>query len=306
MLTVQDVGTQILGNTPGKFYIFGGSEYGIKEKYIQILSEYHGDLIEAQSVLDVLSMMSKKHIVPLNPAVYVIRYDEGFVSSISDATEDKISTTNIVGTIVCIYESSKHMTKLSKYLPKYTVSIDAVSPQFVSKYLHSDFPKLADNCIEIAVKYSDNYSKAKNMCRCMNNVPAEKLLAMSDDQISKLFGCVDMSTEIQIRQGVASRNFKYLIDVVSNYEDQSDRIVYAVLQTMIELDKVLANSRIQSDVKQYANLWTQEDIYYMFMHAYDELYKLRSTSSYDVQNSLIYLFGLLKFQRIPGLEVMNR
>lgn len=305
MLSVQELGTQILGGTPGKFYVLGGTEYGIKEKYISILKDHYGNKIEAPTVQELLNMMSKKHIIPLTPAVYVVRYDETFVSGLSDATAGKIKNTNIVGTIVCLYEAPKHITKLAKYLPDYTATIDAVSPQFVNKYLHQDFPRLADRFISVAVGAAANYSQAKNMCRCMNCVPAESLFALSDSEITRFFGCADLSTEAEIRKGVASRNFKYLLNVVEKYPDEGDRVVYAILQTMIELDKVLDNGHINSDVKEFAKHWTREDVYYMFMNTYEELIKLRSMSSYDVNNSLVYLFGLLKFQRIPSPEVMN-
>lgn len=305
MLTVQEIGTQILNKTPGKFYVLGGSEYGIKEKYISILKEHYGKQIECPTVQEVLNMMGKKHIVPLEPAVYVVRYDESFVSTVSDATAAKINALNIVGTVVCVYEAPKHVNKLDKHLPQYTASIDAVSPQFVAKYLHSDYPKLADKFINLAVQACDNYSQAKNMCRCMNQVAPEKLYSMPDNDIIKLFGCSDTSTEAQIRIGVASRNFKHLLDLAARYSEDADRILYAVLQTMIELDKAMDNSHVQSDVRQYLKLWTREDIYYMFMNTYEELHKLRSMSSYDVNNTLVYLFGLLKFARIPSPEVMN-
>lgn len=305
MLSVQELGTQILGGNPGKFYILGGTEYGVKDKYISILKQHYGQLVESPTVQEVLNMMNKKHIIPLKPSVYVIRYDETFLSTLSDATSNKIANANIVGTIICIYESSKHLNKCDKYLPDYTSVIDSVSPQFVKKYLHSDFPKLADRLVDIAVAISDNYGQAKNMCRCMNSIHEENIIAMKDDEISKLFGCYDTSTELQIRQGVASRHFSYLISLADKYEDDGDRILYAILQTMIELDKAMDNSYVQSDVRQYLKLWTREDVYYMFMNTYEELNKIRSMSSYDISNSLVYLFGLLKFERIPDPEVMK-
>lgn len=305
MLTVQQVGTDILGGTPKAFYIFGGLEYGIKEKYIEILAKHYGNLIECPNVQEVINMMSKKHIVPLKPAVYVIRYDEAFASALSDALAEKVKHLNVVGTIVVIYENSKHVTKMDKYLSDHTVSIDAVSPQFVFKYLRSDFPQLPERFINIAISATSSYGQAKNMCRCMNMASANKLSGMSDSEIVSMFGCVNTSTESQVRLGVASRNFKYLITVADKYADDTDRILYCVLQTMIELDKCLDNSYGQSDVKKYIKQWTREDVYYMFMHTYQELKKLRSMSSYDVQNSLMYLFGLLQFAKIPSLEVME-
>lgn len=306
MLSVQEIGTQILGGNPGKFYILGGTEYGIKEKYISILREYYkGNQVESPTVQDLINMMSKKHIIPLQPTVYVVRYDEGFVSSLSEAYANKLKGLNIIGTIVCVYENSKHINKCDKYLPEYTATIDAVSPQFVMKYLHSDFPTLPDNLIKIAVNISANYSQAKNICRSMSCVKPESLYKLSDGQIARLFGYEDSSTESQIRVGVASKHFNYLVAVAEKYPEESDRILYAILQTMIELDKAMDSTRVQSDVRPYLKLWTREDIYYMFMNTYEELYKLRSMSSYETTNSLIYLFGLLKFTRIPSPEVMK-
>lgn len=305
MITIQDVGMQILSDNPGKFYIFGGTEYGVKEKYISILKDKHGKQVEATSVKDVIDMLSKKHIIPLEPAVYVIRYDETFVSEVSELLASKIKKLKFTGTVVCLYENIKHINKIDKHLPDVTVSIDAVSPQFIAKYLRSDFPNLADRFINIAVQHGDNYNQSRNMCRCMNSVSEESLNGMSDDHIAAFFGCSDVSTEAHIRVGVASKQFKYLIDTIESYDDDGDRILYAILQTMIELDKILDNGRVDSDIKQYAKYWTREDVYHMFMNTYEELKKRRSSTTCDIQYSLIYLFGLLKFKPIPSPEVMN-
>lgn len=305
MLTIQDIGVQILGDHPGKFYIFGGCEYGIKEKYISILRERYGTQIESPSVTELVEMLGKKHIIPLQPAVYVVRYDENFVSDVSELLASKILKLKFEGSIVCLYESPKHISKIDKYLPNNTVVIDSVSPQFVSKYLHSDFPKLDSRFINIAVQHGDNYNQSRNMCRCMSSVTYDSLNRLSDEDIAFLFGCSDVSTESRIRIGVAARQFKYLIDNLENYEDDADRVLYAILQTMIELDKVLDNNRIQSDIKQYAKNWTREDVYHMFMNTYSELKNSRSNSGYDIHLSLIYLFGLLQFKPIPSPEVMN-
>ena len=38
MLTIQELGLSIMGDSPKNFYVLGGSEFGIKEKYIDIVS----------------------------------------------------------------------------------------------------------------------------------------------------------------------------------------------------------------------------------------------------------------------------
>lgn len=305
MISIQDVGKQVLSGNPLKFYAMVGTEYGIKDKYIQVMRDHYGECIEATSVSAILNMMKTRHIIPLKPTLYVVRYDEEFISSLNESTQPLIKSTNIVGTIVCIYEQTKHSKKLSKYLSEYTVSVDAVSPQFVQKYLHSDFPNLPDRFISLAVKISDNYGHAKQICRGMSAVSVNSLYQLTDINISKIFGYKDTSTENQIRKGVASRNFNYLISVVNTYPDDADRILYSILSTMIELDKILDNSHVNSDIKQYANRWTRPDVYYMFMNTYLELQRLRSASITDSMNSVIYLIALLTFKNIPAPEVMT-
>lgn len=304
MITLQEAGTQILGGNPGKFYILLGQEYGIKCKYIDAMKQKYGDYVEAASVMDLLSMFKARHIVPLHPKLYIVRYDEAFVAGLTDAVAKQVKSAKIVGTIVCIYENSKHATKLDKYLPDYTVTIDAVSDQFVKKYLKADFPSLEDRLINIAVQISANYGHAVNICRSMSYANSMYAMQMSDSEIAKTFGYVDTSTEQDIKQGVAARNFNYLIKMVEKYDGEVDSILYAILSTMLELDANMDNPRRQSDLREFTKKWTREDVYYMFVQTYEILKKLRSMSIADPKNCLVYLLGLLQFETIPSLEVM--
>lgn len=305
MLSIQEVGTEILTNNPKNFYIFIGSEYGIKDRYLDILKSHYGEFIESETVSNVLNLMRTKRIIPLKPTLYIVRYDESFISSLSESTSKEISNTNIVGTIVCIYESSKHASKLSKYLPNYSVSLDSISPTFIQKYLQSEFSGLPDRFINIAVSSSANYGQAKLMCRCMKLVDVNKLYRLTDEEIASLFGRSSTSSDDNIRAGVAARNFNYLIDALKNYEGESDAILYCILSTMLELDKLLDNNRTQSDLRKYINLWTREDIYHMFMNTFKELENMRSLSIADTDNCVIYLFALLLFPQIPAPEDMS-
>lgn len=304
MISIQELGIQILNHDPQKFYIFGGCEYGIKTRYIDELIKYYGEKEEHTSVSDLINLMNTKHLIPLAPKVYVVRYDEVFYSQISEKYANKIKSSNIIGTIVCIYDNPKIITKMDKYIPEYTAIIDSVNPQFIQKYLKSDFPEINDRLINVAVKCSSDYGQAKNICNSMM-FDLEHINRLSDQDIETLFGYQNLSTTSQIRIGIASRNFGYLVQLIENYDGQLDNIVYTILQTMIDLDKLKTSPYSQLDIRDYAKQWRPEDIYYMFMHAYEELTKLRSLSSYDVYNSLIYLFGLLKFQNIPSLEDMK-
>lgn len=304
MRTIQEVGSEILNNNPKSFYIFGGTEYGIKKKYLSMLAQHYNDnVIEIQSFAELINTMSTKHIIPLKPALYICRYDENLVSTLTEVVASKIKSLKIIGTAVCLYENEKHLAKLDKFLPNYTVRIDAVSLQFKVKYLHTDFPHLPDKLINLAAQYANDYNDAQNMCACMSAVAPEELFALPDKAIMKLFGKLDISTEDQIKVGIASRNFTYLNQLIQNYTEV-DGVYYTILSTMLELDKITSNTQASSNLREYAKRWTKEDIYNMFMNTYEELKKSRTYST-DISNSLIYLFSLLKFQTVPSVEAME-
>ena len=304
MLSVQEVGTQILTGNPGKFYVFLGEEYGVKEKYLDNLkNHYQGEFVEMSSVSEILSIMSRKQIIPLQPKLYIVRYDESYVSSLSDKSEPAIDGSNIVGTVVCIYEEAKHCNKIEKYLPNYSVRIDKVSPQFVTKYLSSEFTNIPDRLIDLSIRYTDNYSQARNMCRSISKAVNE-VNQLSDEDISDLFGTVTLSSNSQIRIGVASRSFKYLMNAIDTYDSQYDSALYTMLSTMLELEKLKMSKHAQSDIREYANRWSLPDIYYFFNHVYAEIKKLRSMSS-DAKLSLIYLSSLVAFTTIPRKEEIS-
>lgn len=306
MRTIQEVGTEIFNKTPAKLYIFGGTEYGIKIKYLNMLKTYYEDnMIEGTSVKEVIGLMSTKHLVPLKPALYVVRYDEEFVSTLNESVAMKLKSLKIIGTLVCLYEADKHIAKLDKFLSNYLVRIDDVSVQFKIKYLHADYPHLPDRLIKLAAEYGNNYGDARNICACMQSIEPEKLFALSDIEMMKLFGKYDVVSEDLIKVGIASRNFSYLIKLAEQY-DNLESLYYTILSTMLELEKVLTNKYAQSSLKEYAKRWELKDIYNMFMHTYKALQDSRSTNSTaDTESLLIYLFSLLKFQSIPDIDEME-
>lgn len=305
MISIQDLGLSILSDSPKQLYILGGTEYGVKEKYIDKLTSLYGEKIEYPAVMDVIDMMSKKHLIPLKPALYVVRYDESFVSQIDASVAKKVMSAKIVGTLVCLYYDAKHITKLDKYLPDSVGVIDNVNPKFIEKYLHQDFPNLDDRSIKIATFAGQNYGHSRNICKSMSNSDIVELNKKSEEELYELFGCSAESTEKEIQFAIANRNFSKCVDLVDEYNGNIDSLIYTILNTMLELEKVLSSKYSNSDFKDYAKFWKVQDIYYMFMNTYEELNKLRSNTSTNIYNSLIYLFGLLTFKDIPSCEDMK-
>jgi predicted nucleotidyltransferase len=169
--------------------------------------------------------------------------------------------------------------------------------------LISDFPNLDVKLIDFAINHRPDYKGAWNICNSLAYADISKS-SYDDKTLSKTFGCIDSTTENQFRIGIASRNFAYSLSILESYSDNIDQIFYAILNTMLELEKLMDNKYAQSDIKEYVSNWTKPDIYNMFMNTYEELKKVRSHSSYKVENSIIYLLGLLQFKYIPSVEVM--
>jgi len=305
MITIQDFGLSVLSDSPKLMYIVGGSEYGIKDKYIEALTKHYGKKEEYPSVSACVDFLSVKHLIPVPPALYVIRYDENFVSTINPALVQKIRSLKKIGTIFCVYTDPKHVAKLDKFLPEFTCSVETIDPKYISKYLHKDFPHLDDRSIKIATYCASSYGHARTICKSMVNADPVLLAKMPEQAIAKLFGCSDASLESDIQKAVAGRNFAQAAQLLDKYEGDLDSLVYTILQTMIELEKILTSKYSDSPLKDYAKLWKIEDIYHMFMNSYAELDKLRSNTSTNTKSSLIYLFGLLTFKDVPSLEVMQ-
>ena len=305
MISIQELGLTIMSDSPKQLYIVGGSEYGVKDKYIDALIKLYGNKEEHESMSSLIDFLSVKHIVPLKPTLYIVRYDENFVSSVNTQLVQKINSLKFKGTIFCIYSEPKHIEKLNKFFPDNTGVIEPVNIKFVEKYLHSDFPNINPRYIQIASKAATSYGHARILCKSMMKCDERLLSAMSDKAIAKSFGCETLASESDFQKAIASRNFNICCKLVETYEGNLDNIVYTILQTMIEMEKVLTSKYSTSELKDYGKLWKLEDVYNMFMNAYSELEKLRSNTSTDISSSLIYLFGLFTFKDIPSVEVMS-
>ena len=303
MRTIQDVGREILSGTPASLYFMVGAEYGIKLKYIDLLAHHYGHIEYYDNIMTIIDMMSVKRIIPMQPCVYVVRYDFDFISNLSDRIVKKLNKCKIIGTIVCLYEDSKSTTKLDKYFPDFTVSIDAVDKQYLIKYLCADFPDLPNIIISnVVVPYCYNYYDAQLLCIALSSIPTNEYCSLPPDKIIDLFGHKTQLSDQYIKMNFVARNFYGLCQILENYADEPSSILYTVLSALLELEKIVGNKYVESDIKQYTHLWTRADIYHMFIHTYDCLKKLRTISA-DSKTLIMQLFTLLKFNPVPANDL---
>ena len=304
MLSIQDAGLSIMGDSPKDLYILGGVEHGIKEQYIDILCKKVGNKIESDNAVDLFAMMSKKRVIPLTPAVYVVRYDKAFLSKLNPQYADELKKCKIAGIIVLIYEVESDVKKLDKYFPDNTVIINNIEAKHICKYLKRDFPNLSDNYIQIAAKHASDYFQAKNICRCLNSIQGS--VTLTEGNIMWLFGLDKLYSDKDLALAIASRNFKAIMHIAEHYEgEDKNYILYQFLNCMLEMDKLLDSKYPSSPLKDYMKYWTRADIYYMFNHTYNAISQLRAGYSTDIDLYIVYLAALLRFKSIPSMEGLS-
>lgn len=304
MLSIGEVGTQILTGNPKHFYIFIGNEYGIKRKYLEHLKDHYHGFTEIENVSDLFKIMRKRQVIPLQPLLYVARYDESFLQSLDKQSVNKVKkeVKNIVGTLVCIYEEPKQVSKCTKYLEDYTVSFDGVNKSFIKKYLMEDFSELNPNYIDLIVQMHDDYQSAYYACLSLNNLDKSLVEKYDNKAISTVLGTHSGTSEKDFRYGVAARNFAYCLKAIESYEGQPEKLLYTFLSTLLDMEKLLSNPKQNSDLAKYRKCWNISDIYYMFMRVYHEIENSRNFSNYNIRSRLIYLIGILQFSPIPEVK----
>ena len=304
MLTIQEAGTEILGDSPKNLYIFGGIEYGIKVKYLEHLKQYYKESQEMTTVSDTLAIFSRKQLIPLSPKLYIVRYDDTFISDLSEKFIKKLLDINIKGTIVCIYEEEKAVRKCNKYLPDNTVSFDSINPSFIKQYLSKDFPELSTKAIEEAVRIHPDYMGAYNICLSLNTLSEMDIDGLNQRIMNAVFGYDVSSSENQFRQAFAERNFHICSDLIDTYIGDLSQIFYVWLATMLDMEKLLINSKQRSDISKSVKRWSMESVYNMFMQIYHQLELSRNSTVSNISDGLMYLALLLQYETIPAVEVM--
>lgn len=299
MREIQDVGIEILNNNPKKIYIFLGSEYVIKEKYIQILDKhYRGNHREVNSFSDLQSIGRGVSLLPLPPTTYVVRYDNDFIKQLSDRTVRDFEYLNFNGTAVFIYEQESDAKKLDKYLPEYTVTFFPVSKHLQKKYLLSDYNTLSEQTVDDVINFNLGYTMSDHICRSLSYCCDNGMI--NTELIRRSFIFQHYSTISDLQMYFANRNFAGIYRFLENTNIDISNVHYKFLSVIIDLMKVRKSSYIESAYKKYASKWTDEDLHNMFDNIFNELVKLRTKTS-DIYNSIMYIATLLCFRKIPKI-----
>lgn len=303
-MEIQDVGIEILGGNPKKFYIFCGSEYGIKSRYIDILKNHYGNYKEYDSVESVINLLTTKHLIPLQPTLYVVRYDSSFIKALSDSYVKSFNRTvsNIsdnLGTLVCIYDSNSDYKKLSKHLSDYVVNIDAVNPRFLMRYITEEFPDISNVSINSILQLTSNYGEIRNICNALSYAPPGSML--TPDQIRQLVGISDNISEETLKLAIASKRVDIIINYINTHSNY-DILIYGTFSILVELEKIKSTNYVKSNIKKYSNLWSISDVYNFYFWIYESLKYIRTSIVVDVGDLLVQIYSMLAYIHVPTFE----
>lgn len=301
MISIQKVGSEILSKHPDSLYIFVGNEYGIKIKYIHILSEYIGTIVEYDTVDIFMQQMKSAQLFPTEDHVYVIRYDSTFIKDLDEGYAEDLLGSDISGVLVLLYEDKKSADKLNKYFPENTVMINPVNSMYLKSYLHADYPSTDEHVIDIVASMTNDYNRAKILCDLLYEIPSEDVYSHSVEYYKDLFYIQDTSAnEDAFKRMFAFRNIPGTYHILNTIGYKPD--VYYLMQNVLnDIDKVFTYAKSNVPYKQCVSNWTKLDVYNMHECVYDQLKKSRTLSGFDVELSIKYLISLLAYSPIPIL-----
>lgn len=302
MISIQQAGVEILGNSPRSLYFFCGPEYGVKQKYVDHLSQLYGCAVQVETLRELFRSFERKSLVSSRDTLYVCRYDSDFVKKCDSNEAKKVLSHNVNGCVVCIYDDEKQYKKLDKLFPDNVVRFDNVSDKYVVRYLESDYPGLDDHYVKlVSSRCPGGYGQAKVVCGQLSLL-GSKISTIEDEDILRTFGLAKAYTEDQMMLAAASRSFSGVMAVVDTFEDDLSYLINGLCHVSIELDKAMDKRNSNSPYAKYVRKWTREDVYNFFEQAYVQTLKLRSNSSMCAYDSLVYLAALLKFRNIPSVS----
>ena len=219
MRTIQEVGLEILNDNPSKIYIFLGTEYAIKMKYLDKLHVYYKNTQNLDSYKDIHALTRKYQLIPTETStLYVVRYDGEFVRTLNDNTKLDLEHLNINGTLVFIYDSESDSKRLDKYLPDYTVSFFPISHGLQKKYIISDYPELSESTVDAVVALNLSYTESNTICNLLSAASIYDSVSYSD--LKRTFSVKHSHDIAQLQTLFADRDYCRIFLLLDQFDKQ--------------------------------------------------------------------------------------
>ena len=293
MLDLREGIQSINSDNPKSLYFFTGEEYGVKVEYLDILKKHYNQCLEVESLDELLKSFKVKSLIPRIPSLYVVRYDKQFIKDLNKDKVKEINKLNILGTIVGIYQDNNDEEKLDKYFEKNVLRVNKLSSVVMIKHLKSSYPSVPDNLLKVISENSVDYYQAKLRCESLVHLNSNEI---SQNEIIKLFGQKFSFDFQRFKLSVCSRNYKYALKELDNYESDYYLLLYEILQVMLDIAKGLENKYNADYTKEYLNLWDKKSVKLMYHLVFDQINMLRNNSTYKEYDSLVYSLSMLNFR----------
>lgn len=298
MLSVQDGAFQLLSDSPGPLYFLTGSEYGVKQQYIDHMESLYGNVVEVDSFSQLMSDLGRKSLIPRPKTLYIVRYDKDFVSDLSNDIASTLLSLPYDGTVVGIYQDDRSEKKLDKYFPDTTMRVNALSDVLQLKHLSNRYGSLDEHVVKMCIAVSSDYMMASNMCSALSLLSQTAASALSTADVSDLFGCTPSYDKDSFKRAVASRNYKAMVQWMDSH-DASDysEMFYDVLNALTEVAKSLDAGKPMAWVTPaMLRAWDAGQVLAMFEIVYEQVSLMRTFSSYSQSTALLYVLSMLNYR----------
>ena len=288
---------EIFSENPKKFYFLTGPEYGVKAQYLSNIESKFKGREEFDNFNDLINSFKTKSLIPREPKLYVIRYDLDFLKGLNADSAKRLSDAKIVGIVIGLYQEDNHESKLDKYFPDNVLRVNSLAPQILKKHLLKEFIHIPEMYIDLVVNISSDYYEAMHMCQRMNLLSMSELSSIPTSDIKFLFTCGEHYNNDRFKEAIASRSYIVATEEIESYEGELSLLFYDILNTFLEIIKVLEKPYTDSPVKKYveAKLWDIQSAKAMFNVSYEQLEKTRNISNYPPYIALNYICSLLQF-----------
>lgn len=299
MITLQQLVQDIQSKQLRKFYVFTGTEYGIKTEYVNLLKSCFTSAKEVDTAASVISASKQRSLFKVDPKLFIVRYDTQFLSDLNAGYARTVLNAHINGTLLLIYEDDKAETKCDKFFPDNVVHIPLISKNKIAEHLQKLYSTLPTHVLKDVAIIADNYGEALSICKNLSYLEPEKTAALTQKDIQFLAGKEDEASA-DIKLVIASKNYKLLFTMLSKLDPV--QLLQSVLSTMIDLERAKTTS-YKGDYASVINKWKLEDIYNLFMITFDMLNHTRLDYN-NVDDAASTIIELLGWQHIPSPTVL--
>ena len=158
MRKLEDLKRDILANKIENFYVFYGSDFGIRKHYIEQIKKSFNGKAKYMEACDKIQVSSKStSLFDTGKQLYLVYNDVDFANSKSNVIDDFISKITD-DTVILIYEEALDGSNLFKDFEQYITNFPEVQSNIGKEFVNSEVTLLEADAEELAFNCKNNYN----------------------------------------------------------------------------------------------------------------------------------------------------